>query len=161
MLLFLSLHVGRYSDEKSVKEKWDFGTSWNWFKMKVLIMLSPSVEVHIWKYSSLQETWEKQSKTTRKCALFWIWDNLHHLGRSLSFSEAADYPATFTKISIPPQVLLCFIIKLMVPNSKKPLGNFIIRFSGSEFSQDCSGHYSVKLYVWEKVLLLSYGSKSY
>ena len=64
MLLFLSLHVGRYSDEKSVKEKWDFGTSWNWFKMKVLIMLSPSVEVYIWKYSSLQETWEKQSKTT-------------------------------------------------------------------------------------------------
>ena len=38
MLLFLSLHVGRYSDEKSVKEKWDFGTSWNWFKMKVLII---------------------------------------------------------------------------------------------------------------------------
>ena len=39
--------------------------------------------------------------------------------------------------------------------------NFMIRFSGNEFSQDCSGHYSVKCHVWEKVYLLSYGSKSH
>ena len=30
-------------------------------------------------------------------------------------------------------------------------GNFIIKFSGNEFSQDCSGHYSVKCHVWEKI----------
>ena len=40
-------------------------------------------------------------------------------------------------------------------------GNFIIRFSGSEFLKDYSGHHSVKGHVWEKVYLLSYGSKSY
>ena len=27
---FLFLHVGRTSDEESIKGKWDFGTSWNW-----------------------------------------------------------------------------------------------------------------------------------
>ena len=76
--------------------------------------------------------------------MFWISDNLHHLERSVSFSEAADNPATFTKINVPPQVFLCFI-----------------KFSGNKFSQDCSGHYSVKCHVSEKVWLLSYGSKSY
>ena len=40
-------------------------------------------------------------------------------------------------------------------------GNFIIRFSGNELFQDCSGHYSVKSHVWVKVYLLSYGSKSH
>ena len=30
-------------------------------------------------------------------------------------------------------------------------GDFIIRFPVNEFSQDCSGHYSVKCHVWEKV----------
>ena len=40
-------------------------------------------------------------------------------------------------------------------------GNVIIRFSGNEFSQDRSGHYSVKCHVWEKVWLLSFRSKSY
>ena len=39
--------------------------------------------------------------------------------------------------------------------------NFIIRFSGKEFFQYFSGHYSVKDHVWEKVYLLSYGSESY
>ena len=33
--------------------------------------------------------------------------------------------------------------------------------SGNEFFQDCSGHHSVKDHVWEKIYLLSYGSKSY
>ena len=73
--------------------------------------------------------------------------NLHHLGRSVSFGEAADHPAAFTKVNVPPQVFLCFIIGQMVPNFKTHnicaffafLGNFIIIFSGSEFSQDCSG----------------------
>ena len=56
----------------------------------------------------------------------------------------------------------------MVPNCKTPRmrfftfpGNFIIRFSENEFSQDYFGHYSVKFHVWEKVRLLSSGSKSY
>ena len=39
--------------------------------------------------------------------------------------------------------------------------NFIIRFSGNEFPQDCSGHYSVKYHVWQKFSLLRYGSKNY
>ena len=40
----LSFHVGRCSDEENVKEKWDFGTSCNWCKMKILMMLSPFVK---------------------------------------------------------------------------------------------------------------------
>ena len=40
-------------------------------------------------------------------------------------------------------------------------GGFIVRFSESEFSQDCSGHHFVRGHVWEKVYFLSYGSKSY
>ena len=38
--------------------------------------------------------------------------------------------------------------------------NFTNRFSVSEFSQDCSGQYFVIRHVFEKVYLLSYGSKS-
>ena len=45
----------------------------------------------------------------------------------------------------------------MVPNCKTLhmcffaiSGNFVTRFSGKVFSQDCSGH-SVKCNVWEKV----------
>ena len=41
---FPSLHVERCSDEESVKDKWDFGFSWNCCKVKVLMMLSPSVK---------------------------------------------------------------------------------------------------------------------
>ena len=33
-------------------------------------------------------------------------------------------------------------------------GNFIIRFYRNEFFQDCSGHYSMKCHVLEKVWLL-------
>ena len=44
LLLFLFLHLGRYSDEESVKEKWDFGTSWNWCEMKILMKLSSYVK---------------------------------------------------------------------------------------------------------------------
>ena len=40
----LSLDVGRYSDEESVKDIWDFGASWNCCEMKILMMLSPSVK---------------------------------------------------------------------------------------------------------------------
>ena len=40
-------------------------------------------------------------------------------------------------------------------------GNFIIKFYGNEFFQDCSGHYSMKCHVLEKVWLLGYGSKTY
>ena len=39
--------------------------------------------------------------------------------------------------------------------------NFLIRFSGNEFSQDCCGHHSAKCHVWEKVYLLSSRSQSY
>ena len=77
-------------------------------------------------------------------------------GWSASFSEATDHPATFAKINVPPNLQntphMCFLAFSE---------NFIIRFSGNEFSQDCSGHDSVKCHVWEKVYLLSYGSKSY
>ena len=106
----LSLHIGRFSNEKSVEEKWDFGTSWNWCKMKIVIMLSLFGKLHIWKYFSSQETREKQTKTIWKCALFLIWENLHHLRRIVSFNEAADHPAT-TKINVPPQTFLCFMIR--------------------------------------------------
>ena len=39
---------------------------------------------------------------------------------SVSFREAEDHPATFTKINISPQVFLCFTIGQMVPNCKTP-----------------------------------------
>ena len=44
LLLFLSLHVGRYLAMESVQEKWDFGTCWNLCKLKILMMRSPSVK---------------------------------------------------------------------------------------------------------------------
>ena len=47
-----------------------------------------------------------------------IWNNLDRLGKSDSFSEAVDHPATFTKINIPPEVFLCFVVREMVPNCK-------------------------------------------
>ena len=50
--------------------------------------------------------------------LFWIWNNLYHLRKSVSFSEAADHPAASTKINVPPQMFLCFIIRQMVPSCK-------------------------------------------
>ena len=40
----LSLYFGRYSDEGTVKEMWDFRTGWSWCKTKILMMLSPSVK---------------------------------------------------------------------------------------------------------------------
>ena len=46
--------------------------------------------------------------------------------------------------------MLCYIFR-----------NLFSGFSENEFSQDCSGHYSVKFHVWEKVQLLSYGLKTY
>ena len=42
--------------------------------------------------------------------------HLYHLERSVSSRKAADHPATFTKIKVPPQMFLCFIIRQMVPN---------------------------------------------
>ena len=44
--------------------------------------------------------------------------HLYHLERSVSSRKAADHPATFTKIKVPPQMFLCFIIRQMVPNCK-------------------------------------------
>ena len=41
---FLCL-LGDTQDKESVKEKWDFETCWNWCKMKILMMLSPSVQI--------------------------------------------------------------------------------------------------------------------
>ena len=83
-----------------------------------------------------------------------IFQFLGNLGKTVSFNEDADHPAIFSK---------------MVPYCKTHhkcaffafSGNFIIRFSGNEFSQDCSPHYFVKSHVWEKIQLLSYGSRSY
>ena len=80
-------------------------------------------------------------------------------GGVVCFSKVADLPTIFTKINVPPQVFLCFMIRQMVPNLQNTphicsfafSGNFTIRFYGNEFSQDCSGHYSVKCHVWEKV----------
>ena len=60
----------------------------------------------------------KTNQNNLKYALFWIWDNLHHLGRSVSFREAADHPVIFTKFNVSPQVFLCFIIGQMIPNCK-------------------------------------------
>ena len=128
------------------------------------MMFSPFVKTTYLEifFFFFQKTREKQTKTTPECALFQIWDNLCW---SVSFREAADHPATFTKINVPRQMFLCFIIGQMVSNWKKHMcffafsGNFI-RFSENEFSKNCSGHYSVKCHAWKKVQLLSYESKS-
>ena len=79
------------------------------------------------------------------------------LGRNVSFRKAADHPATFTKINIPTQEFSGFIIGQWFQIAQ-PIcgffafsGNSIIRFSGNEFSQDCSGHYSMKSHACEKV----------
>ena len=122
----------------------------------------------------------KTNQTTWKCTLIWIWDNLHHLGWSVSFNEAADHPVTFNKINRSPWVFLIYSkangpklkYTTYVPHieiyHKTPnicffciSVNFIISVSGKEFFQDCFGHHSVKCHVWEKVYLLSYGSQSY
>ena len=114
----LSLHVGRCLDDESVKE-WDFGASWYWCKMKIIMMLSHSVKTKCLKIFESSGNLRKQTKTTWKYAFFCIWGNLHHLRWSVSFSEV----------------------------------NFIIRFSGNEFSQDCSVHHSFKCHVLEKLYL--------
>ena len=49
--------------------------------------------------------------------LVWIWGNLH-FGRNVNFSEDAHHPGNVTKINVPAQVFLCFIIRQMVPNCK-------------------------------------------
>ena len=75
--------------------------------MKVLMMFSPFVKttyLEILLLFFFQKTREKQTKTTPECALFWIWDNLC---RSVSFREAADHPATFTKINV---LVRCFYV---------------------------------------------------
>ena len=151
LLLFLFSYVWRYSDKESVKEKWDFGTGWNRCEMKILMMLSLWLKLHIWKHFSFQVIWETQTKATWKCALFWIWDNLHHLVTSVSFREA--------KISLTSQVFLCFIIGKVVPNCKTHhIYTFLhlqeilsLDFLEMNFPKFCSGHCSVKCYVWEKV----------
>ena len=89
-------------------------------------------------------------------------------GMKFSVSEAADHPATFTKLNIPPKVFLIYY-KTKIPKLHNTQckcffafsGNFIIRFSGNVLSQNCSGHHSLKYHVWEKVYLLSDKSKSY
>ena len=58
--------VGRYSEEKSVKEIWDFGTRQNSFKMKML-MFSPSVKTsyisgNILVFRKLEKNKPKQSE---------------------------------------------------------------------------------------------------
>ena len=64
------------------------GAKWKYWWCFDLLLL----KLHIWKY-----------------ALFWMWDNLHHFRGSVSFREATNHPATFTKINLPPQIFLCFI----------------------------------------------------
>ena len=118
-LLFLSLHVWRYSDEESVKEKWDFGTGWNLCKMKILMKLVPLVKVtylEIFLFSV--NLIRKPNQNDLKMCLILDLDNLHHLGRGVSFREAADHPTVFTKVSVPPQVFLWFIIGQVFPNFK-------------------------------------------
>ena len=80
----------------------------------------------------------------------------------------AGYPAIFTKINVPPQVFLCFIIRNSFKLQNTPQlcffafsVDFIIRFSVNKLPQDSSGHYSLKSHVWEKVYYLSYEAKSY
>ena len=89
--------------------------------------------------------------------------HLYHLERSVSSRKAADHPATFTKIKVPPQMFLCFIIRQMVPNCdflhfQKTLS---LDFLEMNFSQNCFGHYSVKFHAREKIYLLSCGLKSH
>ena len=89
-------------------------------------------------------------------------------GWSVSFSEAADHPATFTKINGSPQGFFIYN-KKNGPKLQNTLRicffcisvNVFSRFSGNEFSQDCSVHHFIKYHVRENDYLLSYGSKSY
>ena len=56
-----------------------------------------------------------------KMYLVFIWDNLHHLRKSVSFCDAADHFAAFNEINVTPTVFLCFfMIGQMVPNCKTP-----------------------------------------
>ena len=53
--------------------------------------------------------------------LVFIWDNLHHLRRNVSFSDAADHFAVFTEITVTPTVFLCFFYdRTNGPNCKTP-----------------------------------------
>ena len=106
---------------------------------------------------------EKNKPKQLQSVFIQIQGNLHHLGKSVSFREAADRATTFIKINVPPQLFLCSMIVQMIPSCKTRhvffafSGTFIIRFSGNDFSQGYIGH----CHVWEKVQLLSYGSKIY
>ena len=79
-----------------------FGTSWNCCKMKILMVLSHSV-----KYTYLEifgiilhfRRCEKSKPNQPENVICW---------RSFSFQEAADHPATFTKINIPSQLSFLF-----------------------------------------------------
>ena len=92
-----------------------------------------------------------------KMYLVFIWDNLHHLRKSVSFCDAADHFAAFNEINVTPTVFLFFYDRTNGPQLQNTTyvffafsGNFI-SFSGNEFSQYFSGHYSMECLVWEKV----------
>ena len=127
--------------------------------MKIL-MFSPSVKTsyisgNILVFRKLEKNKPKQSEL---CLVLNL-GQFASLGRSVSFKEASDHPTTFTKLNVLPQVFLSLIIGKMVTNRKTQKNmcffafseNFIIRFSGNEFSQDCYDHYSVKCHFREKV----------
>ena len=90
---------------------------------------------------------------------------MHHFWRSVSFREAADHPSTFTKIDLPSQVLLCFMIEQMVPIAKVTTYVFFLYFQETlslgyleiNFRKINLVSYFVKCHHWEKVYLLSYG----
>ena len=114
-------------------------------KMKTLMMLSPSVKTTYLKIFQFSRNLRKIKENNLKMSLVLDLGQFASFGRrDVSFGKAADHPATFTKINVPPLVFLCFIIDFLE-----------ISF------QDCFGHYSVKCYVCEKVQLLLYGSKSH
>ena len=90
----------------------------NWCKMKILVMLSPSVKTRYLKIFQFSGNFGKARQNNPKMFLFWIWDNLHHLVWSVRFIEAAGHLSTFTKINVLPQVYLCLITRQMISNCK-------------------------------------------
>ena len=144
LLLFLSLHVGRYLAMESVQEKWDFGTCWNLCKLKILMMRSPSVKTtsgNFLVFRRLQKNKPKQAENV-PCVGFRtnciIWGRLLVLGKLQNTQQSSLKHTTYV-----------------------PSVNLIIRFSGNYFSQDCFSHYSLKCHVWEKVQLFRYGLKNH
>ena len=82
--------------------------------MKILKMLSPSTYLEIFRF---QKNWENKPKQSENVPYFGFGTNCI-IWQRVSFSEAADHPTAFTKINVPAQMFLCFIIGRMVPNCK-------------------------------------------